>query len=70
MGLFESFEADAHLSLLYLKHLEQIELQRRLNEDTSPRLCYKVRVKCKPYSEVLVLIFLRDGTAFLQYCIV
>ena len=40
--LFESFESDAHLDLLFLKNLEKIEVHEKL-EGGCPRLRYKVR---------------------------
>ena len=45
--LFESFEADAHLVLLFLQHLESIELYVREELQASPRRTFQVRVAAK-----------------------
>ena len=42
--LFESFEADAHMVLLFLQHLESIELYVREESQASPRRSFQVRV--------------------------
>ncbi len=40
--LFESFEADAPLDLLFLKNLQDIELYRTCGNKDDPKLLYKV----------------------------
>ena len=42
--LFEGFIADAHLVLLFLQHLESIELYVREESDTEPRKTFQVRI--------------------------
>ena len=42
--LFESFEADAHLVLLFLQHLESIELYVREESQVNPRRIFQVRI--------------------------
>lgn len=45
--LFESFETDAHLVLLFLQHLESIELNVREESQASPRRTFQVRIADK-----------------------
>jgi len=42
--LFESFEADAHLILLFLQHLESIELYVREESESDPERIFQVRI--------------------------
>ena len=42
--LFESFEADAHLVLLFLQHLESIELYVREESQSDPERVFEVRI--------------------------
>ena len=42
--LFESFEADAHLVLLFLQHLESIELYVREESESDPERIFQVRI--------------------------
>jgi len=42
--LFESFEADAHLVLLFLQHLESIELYVREESESDPERTFHVRI--------------------------
>ena len=42
--LFESFEADAHLVLLFLQHLESIELYVREESESNPERIFHVRI--------------------------
>ena len=42
--LFESFEADAHLVLLFLQHLESIELYVREESESDPERVFQVRI--------------------------
>jgi len=42
--LFESFEADAHLILLFLQHLESIELYVREESGSDPERIFQVRI--------------------------
>ena len=42
--LFESFEADAHLVLLFLQHLESIELYVQEESQVSPRRTFQVTI--------------------------
>ena len=42
--LFEGFIADAHLVLLFLQHLESIELYVREESDNEPRKTFQVRI--------------------------
>ena len=42
--LFEGFMADAHLILLFLQHLESIELYVREEHDNQPRKTFQVRI--------------------------
>ena len=42
--LFEAFIADAHLVLLFLQHLESIELYVRDESDPEPRKTFQVRI--------------------------
>ena len=43
-ALFESFEADAHLVLLFLQHLESIELYVREESESDPERVFQVRI--------------------------
>ena len=43
-ALFESFEADAHLVLLFLQHLESIELYIREESESDPERVFQVRI--------------------------
>ena len=45
--LFESFEADAHLVLLFLQHLESIELYVREESESNPERIFHVRIADK-----------------------
>ena len=45
--LFESFKADAHLMLLFLQHLESIELYVREESKSKPRKVFQVKVSEK-----------------------
>ena len=42
--LFDGFMADAHLVLLFLQHLESIELYVRETSETTPRKTFEVRI--------------------------
>ena len=42
--LFESFKADAHLMLLFLQHLESIELYVREESESAPRRVFQVKI--------------------------
>ena len=42
--LFESFEADAHLVLLFLQHLESIELYVREESESVPKRVFQVKI--------------------------
>ena len=42
--LFESFQADAHLILLFLQHLESIELYVREESESAPRRVFQVKI--------------------------
>ena len=42
--LFESFKADAHLMLLFLQHLESIELYAREESESEPRRVFQVKI--------------------------
>ena len=42
--LFDSFEADAHLVLLFLQHLESIELYVREESESDPELVFQVKI--------------------------
>ena len=42
--LFDSFEADAHLMLLFLQHLESIELYVREESESQPRRVFQVKI--------------------------
>ena len=42
--LFDSFASDAHLVLLFLKHLESIELYVREESDVEPKRTFQVRI--------------------------
>ena len=42
--LFESFEADAHMVLLFLQHLESIELYVREESESDPERIFQVRI--------------------------
>ena len=42
--LFDSFAADAHLVLLFLKHLESIELYVREESDVEPKRTFQIRI--------------------------
>ena len=42
--LFDSFKADAHLMLLFLQHLESIELYLREESDSRPRKVFQVKI--------------------------
>ena len=42
--LFDSFKADAHLMLLFLQHLESIELYVREESDSRPRKVFQVKI--------------------------
>ena len=43
-ALFESFEANAHLVLLFLQHLESIELYVREESESDPERIFQVRI--------------------------
>ena len=45
--LFDSFEADAHLILLFLQHLESIELYVREESQSDPEKVFQVRIAKK-----------------------
>ena len=42
--LFESFKADAHIMLLFLQHLESIELYVREESESAPRRVFQVKI--------------------------
>ena len=44
MALFESFQTDARMTLLFLKQLESIELYVRNEEDETPEKVFQVRI--------------------------
>ena len=44
MALFESFQTDAQMTLLFLKQLESIELYVRNEEDETPEKVFQVRI--------------------------
>lgn len=46
-ALFESFKADAHMMLLFLTHLESIELCVREESESKPRRIFQVKVADK-----------------------
>ena len=50
--LFESFQADAHLMLLFLQHLESIELFVREESESNPRRIFQVKVADKSLETV------------------
>ena len=50
--LFRSFESEAHLTLLFLKHLETIELYERDELTLRPRLVFKVQLGADCLEEV------------------
>ena len=50
--LFESFKADAHLMLLFLQHLESIELFVREESESNPRKIFQVKVTDKSLETV------------------
>ena len=52
--LFESFKADAHLILLFLQHLESIELYVREESESKPRKVFQVKVAEKSLPTVRV----------------
>ena len=64
--LFDGFESDAHLLLLFLKSLERIELYERDSYQATPRLAFAVRLSddCVDYVRHKRLEFIkrtRDG---------
>ncbi|KAL9966853.1 hypothetical protein ACROYT_G024983 [Oculina patagonica] len=50
--LFESFEADAHLVLLFLQHLESIELYVREESQSDPERVFQVKIADKSLQTV------------------
>ncbi|XP_048582130.1 sacsin-like [Nematostella vectensis] len=43
-GLYECFKAEAHLTLLFMKSLESIELYERGVDDKEPKKCFQVKI--------------------------
>ena len=52
LDLFECFQSDAHLALLFLKSLESIELYVRKETESSPRKIFQVKIASESLEKV------------------